>query len=162
MKDKLSKILSILQILLVVISGVIVVVFYVGTSQFSVDAEFAEQMNVLGGKLDIFLNWAIFLVLAAALAAILFPIFKMISDPKNSKKTLIMVGAMVVVALLAYMVSSDIIHQFHGYKKFFYDEITMDANLFSKYVDTGIWAMYILGVLSLLSILYYEVAKAFK
>lgn len=162
MKDKLSRILNILVILLMAISAVIAVVFYIGTTQLASDAEFTEQINVLGGKLDSFLNWAIILTIATALAAILFPIVNMITDPKNSKKTLIMIGSMVVVILVSYGLASDVIPQFNGYKKFFYDDITMDPNLFAKYVDTGLMAMYVLSGLSLLAIVYYEVAKLFK
>lgn len=162
MKDKLSRILNILVILLMVVSAVLGVVFYVGTGQYASDAEFAEQISSLGGKLDSFLNWAIILTFATAAAAILFPIINMVSDPKNSKKTLIMIAGMVIVVLVAFGVASDVIPQFNGYKKFFYDDITMDPNLFSKYVDTGIWTMYLLGGLSILSILYYEIAKFFK
>lgn len=162
MKDKLSRILNILVILLMVVSAVIAVVFYVGTGQLASDAEFAEQINVLGAKLDTFLNWAIILTIGTALAAILFPIINMVTDPKSSKKTLIMIVSMVVVVAAAFGVASDVIPHFNGYEKFFYHDITMDPNQFAKYVDTGLWTMYILAGLSLLSIVYYEVAKLLK
>ncbi|MCF8372853.1 MAG: hypothetical protein K9H64_14620 [Bacteroidales bacterium] len=162
MKDKLSRILNILVILLMVISVVIAVIFYLGTGQFASDAEFSVQIDVLGGRLDTFLNWAIILTIGTALAAILFPILGMVTDPKNSKKTLIMVASMVIVVLVAYGVASDAIPHFNGYQKFFYDDITMDPNQFSKYVDAGLWTMYILSGLSLLSIVYYEVGKLLK
>ncbi len=162
MKDQLSKILNILLILLMAVSAVVGVVFYVGTSGLASEAEFAEQISVLGAKLDTFLNWAIILVFVTAIAAILFPVINMISDPKNSKKTLFMVIGLVLVVLVAYGFASDEILVFIGYKKFFYDDITMDPNLFSKYVDTGLWAMYLLAGLSLLAILYYEIARFFK
>lgn len=162
MKDKLSKILNNFLILLMLISAVLTVLFYVGTRQLSSEAEFSEQIAVLGPKLDLFLNWSIILSFATAIAAILFPIYTMITDPKNSKKTLIMVGSMALIILIAYVVSSDAIPIFNGYEKFFYADPTMDPNQFSKYVDAGLWTMYLLAGISLLSIVYYEVAKLLK
>ena len=162
MKDKLSRILNILVILLMVISAVLGIVFYLGTGQYGSEADFAEQIDVLGVRLELFLNWAFILTFATAIAALLFPIVNMIADPKNSKKTLLMIVSMVAIILVAFGVASDIIPQFNGYEKFFYDDLTMDPNLFSKYVDTGLWTMYLLAGLSLLAIVYYEVGKLFK
>ncbi len=162
MKDQLSKILNIVVILLLAISAIISVVFYVGNSKILPDTEFADQIIALGGILDLFLNWSLGLVFAAAIASLLFPIINMVSDPKNSKKTLLMIGAMASVIFVSYGVASNEIPIFIGYEKFFYEEISMDPNQFAKYVDTGLWSMYVLGGLSLLAILYYEVAKFFK
>ena len=162
MKDKLSSILNILLIVLMVLSALLGILFYTGTSQFVGEPSFAEQMDMLGSRLDNFLNWAILLTLATAVAAVLFPAIKLVTDPKSSMKSIYMIVGFALVALLAYGVASDQIPTFHGYEKFFYDDITMDPNKFAKYVDTGLWGMYILAGLSLLSILYYEVAKWFK
>jgi flagellar basal body-associated protein FliL len=162
MKDKLSSILNILLVVLLVVSAAVAVIFYVGTTQFSSDAEFSEQISVLGARLDTFLNWGIILALGCAVAAVVFPLINMITDPKNSKKSLFMIVGMVAVILIAFGIASDQIPTFHGYEKFFYEDQSMDPNRFAKYVDTGMWTMYILAGLSLVSIVYYEVAKFFK
>ena len=162
MKDKLSSILNIMLILLIVVSAVLLLVFYYGTSLYNSDAEFAEQIGVLGWRLDAFLNWAIILIFVGALAAFVFPIINMITNPASSKKGFISIGVVIVVLIAAYLLSSDEIVKFNGYEKFFYENNSMDANSFSKYVGTGLWTMYIFGVLSVVAILYAEIAKFFK
>ncbi len=162
MKDKLASILNILLVLLLAVSAVLLVVFYYGTSLYSSDAEFAEQISVLGWRLDAYLNWSFILIAIAAIAAIGFPIINMVTNPASSKKTLLIVGLMAVVVVVSYVLANGDIFEFPGYKKFFYEDITMDPHTFSRYVGTGLWTMYILGAVSVLSMIYVEVAKFFK
>ena len=162
MKDKLASILNILLVLLLAVSAILLVVFYYGTSLYNSDTEFAEQISVLGWRLDAYLNWSFVLIAIAAIAAIGFPIVNMITNPAGSKKALISVAVIAVVIAVSYAMANGDILIFPGYKEFFYDDISMDPHKFSRYVGTGLWTMYILGAISVLSMVYVEVAKFFK
>jgi len=162
MKDKLSGILNILLVLLIAVSAILVVVFYYGTSLYNSEAEFAEQIEILGWRLDVFLNWSFLLIIIGALAAFVFPIINMVTNPSSSKKSLLYLIVTAVVVIISYFLASGDILIFPGYEKFFYEEISMDAHKFSKYVGSGLWVMYIFAILSVVSILYAEVAKLFK
>ena len=162
MKDKLASYLNMFLILLIAISAVLLVVFYYGTTLYSSETVFADQIDVLGWRLDAYLNWSFILIGIALVVAVVFPIVNMISNPANSKKTLLTLGVMVVIVAVGYFLANGDILKFPGYEKFFYEDISMDAHKFSKYVGTGLWSMYILGALSILSLAYVEVAKFFK
>jgi len=162
MKDKLSGILNIMLVVLLAISAVILVVFYYGTSLYSAETEFVDQVKILGWRLDVFMNWSIILVLIGALAAFIFPVINMITNPATSKNALISLGVVSAVVLIAYSISDSDILEFPGFEKFFYEDNSMDAHKFSRYVGTGLWVMYIFGMLSVVSIVYAEVAKFFK
>jgi len=162
MKDKLASYLNIFLILLIAISTVLLVVFYYGTTLYSSETEFAGQVDILGWRLDAYLNWSFVLIGIALVAAIVFPIVNMITNPANSKKTLLTLGIVAVVVVASYVLANGDILIFPGYEKFFYEDISMDAHKFSKYVGTGLWTMYILGALSIISMAYVEIAKFFK
>lgn len=162
MKTSLSTALNLLLIILMALSVVFAVIFYFGTSLYSSEAAFSEQISVLGWRLDTFLNWAFLLVGVGAAAAILFPLVQMVGNPSGSKKTLLITGMMILVFILAYAVASPEITKFPGYEKFFFEEGGMDPNQFAKYVDTGLWTVYLLAILAVAAILYSEVSKLFK
>ncbi len=162
MDSKVKTLLNILLGVLIAASVVVVLVFFVGTSLFEADAEFSEQMSVLGWRLDLFINWAIALSIISAAAAVIFPIYYMIRNPKSSMKTLLVVAGMGIVVLIGYLVASDEIMNFPGFENFFYAEGVDDPNAFSQNVGTVLWTTYILGGLTIFSILYHEVAKFFK
>lgn len=162
MNDKLSGILNILLILLIAISAVLLVVFYYGTSLYNSETEFVDQVSILGWRLDAFLNWSIILIFIGALAAFVFPVINMITNPASSKKALISIGVVAAIIVVAYSFANGEIFEFPNFEKFFYEDISMDAHKFSRYVGTGLWVMYIFGILSVVAILYAEIAKFFK
>jgi hypothetical protein len=162
MDNKIKAILTIILAILIAFSVVITLVFYYGTSLYAPDAEFSEQIDKLGWRLDTFLNWAIILGLIAAAAAIIFPLINMVTNPSNSKKSFIVLVSLIAVAVIGYLIAEDSILQFNGYESFFYAEGIEDPNQFSKNVGTGLWTMYLLFGISIVSILYYEIGKFFK
>ncbi len=162
MKTQLSTVLNIMLIVLMAISAILSIVFYLGTSAYGPDTEFSEQITILGWRLNVFLNWSYLLVLIGAAAALVFPMIQMFTNPAASKKTFMALGVMVVVVILAYLVASPDIYKFPGYEKFYYEDNSLDPNTFSKYVDTALWSMYILMFLAVASVLYSEISKMFK
>ncbi len=91
------------------------------------------------------------LLAVAVLAAIVFPIIHFIQHPKNAKRALIGIVALVAVIGISYALSSDVIPSKM--------DITPEA---AKQVDTGLFAFYILAALAIISLIYSEVSKFFK
>jgi hypothetical protein len=82
----------------------------------------------------------------AGASVILFPIGQMISNPKNALRAAISIGALALVYLVSWLLSSDSIAE-PVYQKF---EITP---LVSKLIDSMIYMVYILSGISVLAII---------
>ena len=81
----------------------------------------------------------------------------MISNPKNAKKSLLGVLAIIGVVVIAYIFSSAELMKFT-------DPAMAQYNIPStlKQVDTGIFTTYILVGIAIIAMVYTEVAKMFK
>lgn len=143
----MAKILRILLIVLLAISAVLTVLFYAG----------GEDMSGAPVYTNIFLIWGGILVGIAAGFAVIFPIIQMITNPKNAKKGLFGVVALVVVLGVAYMLSST---EQLGITNA--ELIQYDVPSTLKYAGTMINSIYVLAALAILTIIYTEVTKAFK
>lgn len=150
---KLTKILTILLWGILAVSAVIIVSMMANISENSADP-------VMGGWINTNLVWAYILLLVGAGIALLSGIFQMVSDFASAKKGLLAIAAFVVVALAAYMLSTDALPVFIGVEKFI-AEGTLTPQI-SRLVDTGLYATYILFGLAILSIVWSSVAKVFK
>lgn len=135
----MSKIISISSYILLGLSALFFILFWFDV----IDVNF-------------FIIWSYILFGLAAISAIVFPIVSLILNPKKAVRSLISVGVIAVLALISYLIASDSIPNFLGADKFNISATT------SRMVGTGLWAMYILGIVAVLSILYTEVSKIFK
>ncbi len=135
----MSKIISILSYVLLGLSALFFLLFW---------------FDVI--DVNIFIIWSYILFGIAAVSAIAFPLISLILNPKKAVRSLISVGVIGVLALISYLIASDSIPHFLGAQKFDISATT------SRLVGTGLWAMYILGIIAVLSILYTEVSKIFK
>jgi len=135
----MSKIISILSYVLLGVSALFFLLFW---------------FDVI--DVNLFIIWSYILFGIAGVSAILFPLVSLILNPKKAVRSLISVGVLGVLALISYLIASDSIPHFIGAQKFDISATT------SKMVGTGLWAMYILGIVAVLSILYTEVSKIFK
>ena len=108
-------------------------------------------------RTDIALVWAYILLLLTAIAALVFPLIAIISNPKGLIRLAgVLVGAAVLV-VISYVVSSATPIDIIGY--------TGTANSDTgtlKMVDTTLFVTYMLFGIALLSILYSIVSRAFK
>lgn len=143
----MNKILRIVLIVLFSISALLTLLFYAGGEEISGTPRFT----------DIFIIWAVVLTgLAIGLTAI-FPVIQMITNPKNAKKGLIGIGALLLVMGLSYLTSSSEVLGITNSDLMQYD---VPATL--KYAGTMINSIYILAVVAIVSMVYSEVAKIFK
>lgn len=97
----------------------------------------------------IILTWAYILLGIAILTAVLMPLINIIQNPKNAVRSLIGLGAIAVVLIIAYVMSSDAPIQLSG-------SITASpAEL--KWTDTGLYVTYILLGAAIASIVIGEI-----
>jgi len=100
----------------------------------------------IGNNLDIFYWFTILMFSVATCVIIAFEIIGMITNHKNSKKTLLSIGGLLAVLALAYFgFSSDEV--FDSYAQY---GIT---NSTSKFVGMGLWSFYILLFVAVISII---------
>lgn len=133
-----SKILRIFLAVLLAISALLALLFYV---------------DVVSD--DMLIYWGYFLVIFTAVITILFPIGFMIMNPKNSIKIFIALGLMVVVAIIAYSLATV------GFTDLQLEKLGVTAGT-SKYVGAGLIFTYILAALAVISIIYASISKIFK
>ena len=133
-----SKILRIFLAVLLSISALLALLFF---------------LNVVSD--DLLIYWGYFLVILTAVITILFPIAFMIMNPRNSIKIFIGIGAMVVIAIIAYSLATV------GLSDIQLEKLGVSAGT-AKYVGTGLIFTYILATLAVLSIVYASISKLFK
>jgi hypothetical protein len=104
---------------------------------------------------DLFIYWGYFLVIFTAVITILFPIAFLILNPRNSIKIFIALGLMVVIAIIAYSLSTV------GMTDLQLEKLGVTAET-SKYVGAGLIFTYILAALAVLSIIYASISRIFK
>ena len=108
-------------------------------------------------RVDIALVWAYILILLTAIAAIVFPLISVLSNPKGLIRLgLVLVGAAVLV-LVSYFMASGSPLDIIGYT----GTGNSDPGTL-KMVDTVLYVVYILFGMALASILYAIASKAFK
>ena len=108
-------------------------------------------------RVDIALAWAYILILLTALAAIVFPLISILTNPKGLiRLALVLVGAAVLV-LVSYFMASGAPIDIIGYTGTGNSDPTT-----LKMVDTVLFVTYILFGMALASILYAIISRAFK
>ncbi len=108
-------------------------------------------------RTDIALIWAYILVLITLIAAVIFPLIAVLSNPKGLIRLgAVLLGAAILV-VISYLMSKDTPMDIIGYTG---TENSDPGTL--KMVDTVLFVTYILFGIALTSILYAIVSKAFK
>lgn len=133
-----SKILRIFLGVLLALSALLAILFY---------------LDIISD--DLFIYWGYFLVIFTAVITILFPIAFLILNPRNSIKIFIALGLMVVIAIIAYSLSTV------GMTDLQLEKLGVTAET-SKYVGAGLIFTYILAALAVLSIIYASISRIFK
>ena len=108
-------------------------------------------------RTDIALIWAYILVLITLIAAIVFPLIAVISQPRALIRLVAVLAGFAILAVVSYLLSSDKPIEIIGYTGTGNSD---PATL--KMIDTVLFITYMLFGLALGSILYAIISRAFK
>ncbi len=147
----INRIITISLWALMAVSAVFVIIFYFGgVVPGTEDTPMKEPVIT-----EAFLTWAYILVGLAIVFALVFPVIRMINNPKNALKTLVGIVGMVVVVGIMYLLASDEVLVLAR-------ENTGNVPSVLKWVGAGLNTMYVMFVAAVVAILYSEINKAFK
>lgn len=141
----LQKIIKIIAFILAIV-GAIIALMIMGT-------DLGPKMDSLVGNM----LYVSYVILAIVLALVLIFVIKGLFTG-NIKKTLLTVGAFLVIVLISYSVSS-------GTNLDLQPFLAKGENVTeqtSRYVGTGLYTFYVLAVLAILSMLFSSVKKLFN
>ncbi len=144
-----KKILNILTIVMFVITAVLLGLFMFG-------GKVPSQLYTTPVYTSTLLNWAYILFGIAIIAAIIFPIIRLFSRPKQAMKSFIGLAVVVVVVLIAYAMADGTPMKIIGYNG--------PDNVPSMLIlsDTIIYTMYILFAGTILAIIGTEIYRRVK
>ena len=137
MSEGLSKILSILQYVLLGVSALLGILFY---------------LEAIGT--DLIIYWCYTLFFIGAAAAIILPLLHLAKDPKSGKYGLIGLVGLIVVFGISYAIAGD--EMLPKYEAF------IDGPEDSKMVGMGLIAFYILALGAIAAVLFSSVSKMIK
>lgn len=148
MNSSLSKILKIFLGVLLLISVVFILMFYMGGNEENSDVPTFTNLIIV---------WSYILLVISAAAAVLFPIYALAKRPKNAISALIGVIGLAIILGIAYAMSDDtLIKLSESYTGTDNNPSTL------KIVDMGLFAMYFLLVLAIIGVIISSVAKALR
>ena len=150
---KTGKIVTIVLWALLIVSAILIVSLFVNLSEIETDPAMNSWVNSN-------LVWAYILVAVGAGVAILAGLVNMATDKKAAKGGIISLAFMGAVVLIAYLLASPEIPQFVGVEKFLNDG-TLNESV-AKWVDTGLYATYLLLGIAIVSIAGMSVMRLFK
>lgn len=139
MTDRTSKIVQWFLYLLLIVSAILGMLFYVNT----------------GSNTDTLIYWGYALLGLIIVSVIVASIFSLAMDPKGAIKFLIMAAGMIIVAVIAYSVSSN---EFSSIRL----EQMGITEATSKVVGAGLLITYVLLAFALLAIVFSTVSRIFK
>ena len=143
-----EKILKIITIVMFAITLVILGMFMFG--------EVPDQLYSTPIHTGGLLNWAYILFIIAIIAAIIFPIVRLFTRPKQAMKSFIGLVALAVVILFAYLLADGTPMQIVGYSG---PDNVPSRLIFS---DTIIYTMYFLFAGAIIAILATELLRKFR
>lgn len=109
-------------------------------------------------RLDIALIWAYVMVVLALIAAIVFPLIRVLTNPKALLQMAIILAVTAIMVVVSYFVlASEAALEIVGY-----DGPSNSDPTTLKMIDTVMFITYMLFGLALASILYAIISKAFK
>jgi len=149
MSNTLSKYLNILTYVMIGLTAIFVIMFYIG-------GEIPNQAHPTPVYTDLLINWAKVLFIASAALAVVFPIIQLVVNPKGAIKGLMGLVGLGLIILISYSMSDATLLDLPGYTG-------TDNNPASlQFADTVLYTMYILGVGTVVSILATEILRRFR
>ncbi len=169
----LEKIVKYIGYAVLILAAVMSIAYFVGNSQapgLEQQAEEAKNLDSIQKQeavAEIADNWnagvlnvAIIILVVSGGLIVIFAIGKfietLISEPKKAIKSIVSIGVIAIVVVLAYILASDAIPNFMGAEKF---NVTPSM---SRWVDTGLWVAYLFFAFAFVGIVYTEVSKIWR
>ncbi len=152
----MNKIIRIILIVLFSVSALIILFYYAGGKD-TIELAAAGKIETYPKFTSVLIIWAYILTGLAIGLTIIFPVIQMVSHPKNAKKGLMGVLALVVILGIAYLFASG---EVLGIKNL--ELVKYDVPSTLKYAGMMINSIYILAIIAIVSMVYSEVAKVFK
>jgi hypothetical protein len=152
MSNLSSKILKILTWVLMAVTIVFAVIFYLGNIVPGTEGTRIEEPTITQS----FLVWAYILFLLTAGVTLFFSIVNFVVNPKGAKKSLVGLVAAIAIIVISYLLSDDTLLNMP-----FYDgKDNVPGTL--KFVDTTLFTAYILVGIAFLSIIWSSISRVFK
>ena len=139
MTDRTSKLLQWFLYLLLAVSAILTVLFYVDS----------------GSNTDIYIYWSYALLGLTVVVTIVASLAGMLLNPKGAVKILILAGVMVVIGIVSYSMSGNEFSAIWLEKK----DVTVAT---SRIVGAGLFFSYFLAALAVLAIVVASVSRIFK
>ena len=152
--NKTGKIVTIVLWALLVVSAILIVSLVVNINE---EVKTDPAMN---SWVNTNLVWAYILIALGAGVAVIAGLFHTVTDKQAAKGGVISLAFLGAVALVSYLVASSEIPQFIGVDKFINDGSLTES--IAKWVDTGLYATYILLGLAILSIVVTPLVRLFR
>ena len=152
MSNFIGKMLKFLTWALMAVTVVFALLFYLGKVAPGTEGTRIEEPVITQS----FLVWAYVLFFLTAGITVIFSIANFIANPKGAKKSLVGIGAAVVIIFVAYLLADDTVLNMP-----FYDGGDNVPGIL-KMVDTGLYTAYMLVVVAFLTILWSSVSRVFK
>jgi len=142
--------------MLLAVSVVLIIAFYVKSGNVNTDDPFSKQIKEFGPILNYYVIWAYILVGLAVFFTVIFPIATMISNPKSGLKTLASIAGLALLLFIGYQLADDTIMELPGY--------TGNDNIPStlKLTGMGVYMMYFMLGGSLLAMAFSAIRNVFK
>lgn len=151
-----NKIGQVFYLILLAVSVVLIIAFYVNNGNVDPDDSFTKQMVDIGPILNYFIIWAYVLVGLAIFFTLIFPLVNMVTNPKSGLKTLVSLAVFAVVLFIGYKLADNSLMELPGYTGNDNNSETL------KLTGMGIYTMYFMLGGAILTMVYSAISKAFK
>ncbi len=150
MKNKnliIKRISQVIGIVTIAFTAVIAVFYYLNI----------KDADALSPIIDLFMNWAVILTIAAILVAfVVGPVVSIISNPKSLIKGMISIGILVLIVVIAYTTSTGDVSTID----LNYDIENLQSQLI--FTETGLATLVIVVSLAILAVIVGEVKSLLK
>ncbi len=150
---KLDRVLTIILWVLLAVSAFLLVSMMVNITDNEADP-------TMGAWINTNLVWSYILLAIGAVFAVVFALFNTFTDKEAAKKGLLALGFAGVVFIISWVLSTDALPEFYGVEKFIADGTL--TNSVSKWIDTTLYATYILILLVIVATVFSSISRVFK
>lgn len=144
-----SKPLTILMALLLAVSAVIFVLLFLGGNE-------DNSADLIPKFTNTFIIWTYILIFGAILVTGLFEVIGIISHPQKSFRTLLSLGVLVVLVLVAFILADDTPLKLVGY------EGTDNVPSMLILSDVFIFTLYLIVSISIILVIYTELSRVLR